>query len=154
MKNDQPNAGFSLVEMLVVLAIISLVGFLGLSRFTGNKKNQSLNSLTRNIQNLAALTSLYAISTGTTASIIVDVSKRAISVGYSQDLIQVPLTFKLNVLTGEELVRQNDIASINFYNDGTSSGGEITIEDDHGSKQTIRVFWLTGVIEIKSGSKT
>jgi general secretion pathway protein H len=153
MKPKDAEDGFSLVEMLVVLAIISLIGFIGFSGFTGNKKTQSLSTIARDIQNLAALTSLHAVSTGTTASLIVDVSNRVVSTEYNQNLIQLPPAFKLNLLTGAELLRQDDTASINFYNDGTSTGGEITIEDSNGSKQTIRIFWLTGAIEITGGPK-
>jgi general secretion pathway protein H len=152
MKPKHAEDGFSLVEMLVVLAIISLIGFIGFSGFTG-KKTQSLNSITRDIQNLAALTSLHAVSTGTTASLIVDVSNRVVSTEYNQYLIQLSPAFKLNLLTGAELLRQDDTASINFYSDGTSTGGEITIEDANGAKQTVRIFWLTGAIEITGGPK-
>jgi general secretion pathway protein H len=152
MKPRHAEDGFSLVEMLVVLAIISLIGIAGFSGFT-SKKTQSLNAITRDIQNLAALTSLHAVSTGTTASLIVDVSNRVVSTEYNQGLIQLPPAFKLNLLTGAELVRQDDTAAINFYNDGTATGGEITVEDSNGSKQTVRIFWLTGTIEIIGGPK-
>jgi general secretion pathway protein H len=152
MKPKHAEDGFSLVEMLVVLAIISLIGIAGFSGFT-SKKTQSLSTITRDIQNLAALTSLHAVSTGTTASLIVDVSNRVVSTEYNQGIIQLPPAFKLSLLTGAELVRQDDTASINFYNDGTSTGGEITIEDSNGSKRTVRIFWLTGTIEIIGGPK-
>lgn len=151
MRSGRSNDGFSLAEMLVVLAMVALVGFVGLNGFGGSRNANSLKTITRKVQSLAALTSLRAISTGNTASLIIDVEKGMISGQQNAEAITLPGSYKLTVLTGAELVRQDGVASIDFYNDGASSGGEITIEDTNGSKQTVRIFWLTGIIEIKAG---
>ncbi len=154
MTRSRSDQGFSLAEMLVVLAIISTVALVGLNSFTGRKNTESVRTVAQKIERLAALTSLHAVSTGTTASMVVDVANRRISSNYSSDPIQLPPAFKVTVLTGAELIQQNSTASINFYNDATSSGGEITVEDGKGAKRTVRIFWLTGTIETLGGDKS
>jgi general secretion pathway protein H len=148
MRGRASDQGFSLAEMLVVLAIISLIGLVGFNGFTRQRNSESLNAVTQKIEHLAALTALRAVSTGTTASVVIDVANGIVSADQSVDPVQVPATFKISVLTGAELVQQNKIASINFYSDGTSTGGQITLEDARGSTGTITILWLTGVIEL------
>jgi general secretion pathway protein H len=147
MRKDEDN-GFSLLEMLVVLAIISLLGLVGFSGFTGNKQTQSLKTITRDVQSLVALTSFNAISARKTQSLLVDISNLRISADQDGRTIQLPRGFKLNLLTGAELIREDNTASIDFYNDGTSSGGELSIIDANGVQQTIRILWLTGAIVV------
>jgi general secretion pathway protein H len=149
MKSAKADKGFSLVEMLVVLAIVSLIGIFGLNGYSAHQNNGSLRVVTQQIQSMAALSSLRAVTNGATVSLEIDVTKKIIYSGQNSPPIIVPGPFKLTVLTGAELIQQDSIALIDFYNDGTSSGGEITIEDGNGAEKTIRILWLTGAIDIK-----
>jgi general secretion pathway protein H len=151
MRNDQAELGFSLAEMLVVLTLVSLIGLVGFNGFKGSRNTDSVRTITQKIQYIAAQTSLRAVSTGDTESLVIDVQEKLISSRANTAVVTLPDAFKLSVLTGMELIRQDGVASINFYNDGTSSGGEITVEDGNGSKQTVRILWLTGAIELKGG---
>jgi general secretion pathway protein H len=147
MTEKSSENGFSLAEMLVVLAIISLVGLVGFNGFIRQRNPDSLKGLTQKIEHLAALTAFRAISTGATQGLVIDVANSSVSAGQSTSVLQVPDSLKLSVLTGAELVRQDKIATINFYSDGTSTGGEITLVDPRGSRGTVTILWLTGSIE-------
>jgi general secretion pathway protein H len=121
------------------------------SRWRRRKARESLNTLSQKITHALAAASLRAISKGETASVKVDVANRRISNGQASNDIIVPETFKIAVLTGAELIRQGHLGVIEFYSDGTSSGGEIVLEEGSSKKRTIRVYWLTGAISVKSG---
>jgi hypothetical protein len=112
---------------------------------------ETLDTLSQKITHAAAAASLRAISKGETASVEVDVASRRISNGKARDDVIVPELFKIAVLTGSELVRQGHLGVIEFYSDGTSSGGEIVIEGGGGKSRSVRVYWLTGAISLTSG---
>jgi hypothetical protein len=46
-------------------------------------------------------------------------------------------------------VERNGVATINFHSDGTSSGGEIRLASAKGEKITLRIFWLTGALQLE-----
>jgi general secretion pathway protein H len=149
MKDGASDQGFSLAEMLVVLAIISMVGFVGYNGFLRKGAADSINTVTKKVQHLAALTAMRAVSSGATQNLVIDLSNGILANEQTATSIQIPATFKLSTLTGAELVRQDKTASINFYSDGTSTGGEIILEDPRGSKGIVTILWLTGSIEMK-----
>jgi general secretion pathway protein H len=148
MTDKHSDSGFSLAEILVVLAIISLVGLVGFDGFIRQKNAERLRSVTQKIEQLAVLTALHAVTTGATQAIIIDVANGTVTDDGGTTTIQVPASLKLSALTGAELVRQNKTASINFYSDGTSSGGNVAVEDQRGSTGTVTILWLTGVIDM------
>ncbi len=148
MNESASDRGFSLAEMLVVLAIISLVGLVGFNGFMRQRTAESLRSVTQKIEHLAALIALRAVTTGATQRLIIDVANGAVSDEQGSTSVKVPASLKLSTLTGAELVRQDKTASINFYGDGTSTGGEIALEDPRGSTGTVTILWLTGSIEM------
>jgi general secretion pathway protein H len=151
MNKPSASDGFSLLEMLVMLAIFSLAAGAAYNGVSRQKSRDTLNTLSQKITHAAAAASLRAISKGETASVAVDVASRRISNGQARDEIIVPELFKIAVLTGSELIGQGHLGVIEFYSDGTSSGGEIVLEEGGGKKRSIRVYWLTGAITVTSG---
>jgi general secretion pathway protein H len=152
VKNSASSDGFSLLEMLVVLAIFSLAAGVAYNGMAWRKPRETLNTLSQKITHASAVASLRAVSKGETASVEIDVAGRRISSGQGGDIF-IPEPFKFAVLTGAELIRQGRLGIIEFYSDGTSSGGEIVLEAGSGNTSSIRVYWLTGAITVKSGVK-
>jgi general secretion pathway protein H len=148
MNRPGTSDGFSLLEMLVALAVLSLAAGIAFNGTPWRKPRETLNTLSQKIVHSAAAASLRAISTGETASLKVNIVSRLVSGGLDGG-IAVPERFKLSLLTGAELVRQGHIGVIEFYSDGTSSGGEIVLEENSGRSSSVRIYWLTGVISVK-----
>ena len=152
MNRLQSTEGFSLLEMLVVLAMISLVAGIVFNGLAWNKPRVNLSVLGQNIIHAAASASLRAVSKGETNRIEVDVINRRITTGSDIDDIIIPASFNIYVRTGAELIEQRSRAAIEFYSDGTSSGGEITVADQKGNRRSVRIYWLTGAITSDNGA--
>lgn len=150
MKTAGATDGFSLLEMLVVLAIFSMAAGVAYNGLSWRKPRETLNTLSQKIAHAAAAASLRAISGGETASLEIDLANRLISSGQGGDIV-VPEPFKISVLTGAELIGQKRAGAVEFYSDGTSSGGEIKLEAGNGATSAVHIYWLTGAITVRSG---
>jgi general secretion pathway protein H len=153
MRKSRSSDGYSLLEMLVVLAIFAMAAGVAYYGVSWRKSRETLDTLSQKITHAAAAASLRAISMGETAGIEVDVTSRRLSSGQGSDII-VPQPFKISILTGAGLIRQDRLGIIEFYSDGTSSGGEIVLEEGSGKTSSIRVYWLTGAITVKNGVRS
>ena len=140
--------GFSLLEMLVVLAVVSLAAGVAYNAIYLRKPRETLNTLSQKITHSAAAASLRAVSRGEMESVKVDLASRLISNGQGDDIV-IPDQFKISLLTGAKLIRQDLLGFIEFYSDGTSSGGEIVLVENSGTSSSIRIYWLTGAISVK-----
>jgi general secretion pathway protein H len=152
MKTGRATDGFTLLEMLVVLAIFSMAAGVAYNGLSWRKPHESLNTLSQKIAHAAAAASLRAISGGETARLEIDLAKRIVSGGQGTG-IAVPEPFKISVLTGADPIEQKRAGAVEFYSDGTSSGGEIKLEENGGKTSSIRIYWLTGAIAVKSGAR-
>ena len=153
MRAAHATDGYSLVEMLAMLALISLVGGILFVGKPWAKRPETLDAISRNIEHLARGVSLAAVSRGEMAAIKVDIARRKVFGDRTAQEIVIPAAYKLSVLTGSELVQQGSLGKIEFYSDGTSSGGEIKLEDAAGNSRALRINWLTGAIMVAIGSK-
>lgn len=151
MNRRGATEGFSLVEMLVVLAILSLTAAAIYAGSNWRQPRETLGTLSQKIAHAAATASLRALSKGETARIEVNFASRVVSGGQASREIIVPERFKISVLTGAGLIEQAQAGAIEFYSDGTSSGGEIALQAGDGSASTVRIFWLTGAVTISRG---
>jgi general secretion pathway protein H len=148
MSRPGSSDGFSLLEMLVALAIISLAAGVAYSGTSWRGSRETLITLSQKIAHAAAEATLRAISKGETTNVEVDVVKRLLSNGQDGGIV-IPEPFKISVVTGASLIRQDRLGRIEFYADGTSSGGEIVLEEKSGKVKTIRISWLTGAITVQ-----
>ena len=150
MSKPSASDGFSLLEMLVALAIFSLAAGVAYNGASWRKSRETLDTLSQKIAHAAATASLRAISKGETARLEIDVAGRLVSSGEGPG-IAVPEPFEIAVLTGAGLIKQRRLGGIEFYSDGTSSGGEIMLGEKSGRTSAVRIYWLTGAITVKSG---
>ena len=150
MSKPGATEGFSLLEMLVVLVIFSLAAGAAYNGMSWRQPHESLNTVSQKITHIVAAASLRAVSKGETARVEVNVASRIVSGGQAGDVV-VPEPFKVSLLTGAGLISQDRLGLIEFYSDGTSSGGEIVLEEKSGRTRSVRIFWLTGAISVNGG---
>lgn len=143
----QCNRGFTLLEMLIVLAIIGLVSSISLS--LARPRTGVLETKAAAFQIAAYLRSARARAIGRNSETIfsIDVGSRT----YWSDGIgksgRLPENIHVKVISAKSEQREERISRIRFFPDGRSTGGEIRLR--HGTQGfSISTDWLTGATKI------
>jgi general secretion pathway protein H len=138
--------GFTLVELLAVLAIISLA----VAAFTLNGRSGTDTAKFRAllVNTAAAITDtrIRAMKGAVEEDFIIDAKARVLGAG--EQRIPLPEGVELSAtvaLTGRQ---NNGTAVIRFFPEGTSTGGTLAFKH-HGKTFEIRVNWLTGNVAIQ-----
>jgi general secretion pathway protein H len=145
--NDGAERGFTLLEMVCVLAIIALLAAVLLPIVPRETSRSRLQAYALQIATLLKADRVAAISRRTGVATLVDAGARAIHSGASSDSIRIPDDVRFDALLPQTCQRQAALSTISFFANGTSCGGTIALTRfDAGFE--IRVNWLTGRIEI------
>lgn len=141
------NAGFSMVELLIVLAIIGLLASLAvpaLLRFGGS---QSVEQSSDVVRGKLAEARNRAIATGRLQFVRLDFGNRTLT-GAKGEIVTLSPSLNYRLVTAQELA-QVDTGSITFNPNGGSSGGSVMISGSDGTPNLkIAVHWLTGTITV------
>lgn len=136
------DAGYTLIEMLVVLAIIALVSAVVLPSLTRPSENLRLQTAAREIVGALRLTRTTAIARNTAMVMEIDVEQRTFqSPAVSLRKFASDVTAQLKIAEPERTTKST--GGFRFFPDGSSTGGDLVLAL-HGKQTTICVHWLTG----------
>jgi general secretion pathway protein H len=131
--------GFTLLEMLVVVAILAVVGTVVLSRGPAHSARQEVRSATSILSGALRFARSQAIATDRPVAFVLDPATHAWRVG---DALPQRLMGSLAIATAA--------TSIVFTPQGGSSGGRIAVSS--GSIHAVLgVDWLTGRVSVGDG---
>jgi general secretion pathway protein H len=138
--------GYSLLEMVVVLAVISLL--LGALQWTRFGDNQALTLRAEADQLVGALRQVrsLALSQGAEKVLSVDVANKT----WQSDggaVHKLPDDLDIVLSSGAELTSSRTIGVFAFYPRGGSSGGAVDLRGGPDAL-SIRIDWLTGRVQI------
>lgn len=138
------DGGFSLAEMLLVLAIIALVAALAGARFNRTATGENASSIAARIANVALRARAVAIGSSRNTSVTFDTTGGMVRYPLDAIALTLPERMRMSLLVGVELIAADGQARLEFFPDGGSSGARVTIE---GPADTARVEipWLTGI---------
>lgn len=142
-----PAAGFSLIEMLVVLAIVSAVAGIAAVSIQKVKSGKSPYTYAADIAGRMTAQRYRAMNTGHIQTSQIDLEGKTIFATGQSGRITIPKTWDLSVTFGLGLAESGNVPKIMFLPDGTSSGAEITLRNQRGEAAYVRVNWLTGLTE-------
>lgn len=139
-------SGFSLVELLVALAIVGLVMAAAVPASARFYDSLQRREAIRETRNLFLVARERALSSGRVQDVMVKPNERRIWLGDKE--IILPEGQVLTVHGAAELNRAR-VGVIRFYPDGSSSGGGVDIAASNGGNTRISVDWLIGRVEIQ-----
>jgi general secretion pathway protein H len=135
--------GFTLVELLVAFAIMGFA--MALVPLAYSKLSQSIEyrASVRAFMAEVSDARLKAMTTGQSAAIRINLQDKAFGVDNRFDQ-KWPKSYEIQAKVAEQEVMANQIASIRFYPDGSSTGGTVTVFRTPDIGLRFRIDWLTG----------
>jgi len=136
------RGGFTLLEMLAVLALISLLAGLSTQLVRPAAPRLRLEAAARGLCAALRATRARAISTNEEATLVLDLQRKTYSSpSVRETSFPAEARVQASVANGQRDFREN--ASLMFYPSGGSTGADITLEIG-GNRATIQVNWLSG----------
>lgn len=137
------SAGFSLLEMLVVLAILGALFAVALPQFRRSGSVTTSNLASQIVED-ARFARLVAIKKGSETILSIDTAKRVVRSDTGREDIVIPTSISLTATVGRNIGTTVSKGDIRFFADGSSSGGEIRLRYDAEKEIRIKINWLTG----------
>jgi general secretion pathway protein H len=139
-------AGFTLVEMLVVIAIVGLMTTLILSHGWQAGPAVHARAAAQDIANALREARSEAIARNRSVFFTLDIASHAYQWG-SNPPQGLPNDLQLALLTSQDQIATDTAGRIHFDPDGGSSGGRVTITGG-GQVWFVGIDWLIGHVEI------
>ena len=142
--------GFTLLELMVALAIGALLVGLGAPAAVRMYATMEYRDAVRGLQSAAAAARLRALNSGAAVDLMLEPDahryavQRAGTTFKRDEADEVGSDLALEVRSARQLTTEDGVAVIRFYADGSSSGGSITVARPGGSGVRLRVDWLLG----------
>jgi general secretion pathway protein H len=138
------SGGFTLVEVLIALAIIALLAA-ALSPMLLPSPARTLNNAAGELVVALRESRRQAQSSRQPRHLLIDTASKRFAIEASNDWRALPEHSTAEVTTAQSLIARDDLAAIAFFPDGSSSGGRIRLGLE-GHAAQIDVEWLTGRI--------
>jgi general secretion pathway protein H len=141
--------GFTLIEMLVVLAIIAAVSLLAAAAVTNGFTGARLRSDAKEIAAQLRYTRAQAISTGRTQRFLIDPVAHTWRAPNTRDG-EVAAQFGIAFFGAREVQPTRGVGAIVFFPDGASTGGRVQLSAKNAA-WNVDVAWLTGEVKLARG---
>ncbi|MCH8917439.1 MAG: GspH/FimT family pseudopilin [Proteobacteria bacterium] len=139
--------GFTLLELLVVLAIVALMTAIAAPRFAAALPGAELDSGARKLAAGLREARSMAVSTNRAVPFTLRGGANLYTIGRGGESRQLPGKLAITLVTGSREIIGANQGSIRFFPDGSSTGGRIELKGA-GGKRSIEVDWLTGRIRL------
>lgn len=141
------TGGFSLIEIIVVLAVLSLAMIISLPRTGAERHDRDLAAFSIDLAARLRSMRAEAIRRNDTLSFTLDAESHSIKLSHELDVRPLPKSLSVEVTAARELASSTRQAAVAFFSDGSSSGGTIHIVQG-SSRRLIKINWLTGAVTI------
>ena len=138
------SSGFTIIELIVVLIIVLLGMTVVGANFSKVSPALQLKTVGGEVISALRLARTQAVSTQQAVSVRFNLYENTYQV-QGQQTLKLPEDLTLSLVILRKNYAGNEIASIIFYQDGSSSGAQVLLELANHKKQ-IEVNWLTGKI--------
>jgi general secretion pathway protein H len=136
------SAGYSLLEMLVVMAILALVATIALPQLAKPSNSLRLKAAARDLHSALRLTRSAAIARSSDLVLVIDADKRTFeSAVVPQKSFPADIETQLKVAEPERVTSSR--GGFRFFADGSSTGGDLVLRLGNNTVR-ICINWLTG----------
>lgn len=143
ISRSEPHAGFTLIEMIVVLTILGLMTALIVSNRTGVSPAVQARAAAQAISGALRSARSEAVMSNRSVAFALDLAGRSYQWGQTPRQ-PLPAELRLSLLTSRELLAAaGESGVIRFDPDGGSTGGRVTIEGG-GVVWWVGIDWLSG----------
>lgn len=139
--------GVTLLELLIVLAIMAIVAGFMIPMFGGPISTSELRSAARELAAGLRLAQSEAVSQRRQTFLVLDVAGKRFKVDNDPHEHKLPSKVELKLFTAQNDLVSDSVGSIRFFPDGGSNGGRITVASGD-RKFDVDIDWLTGRVAI------
>ena len=141
------SRGVTLLELLIVLAIMAIVAAVAIPMFGGPVSTSQLRQAAREIAAGLRLAQSEAVSQRRQTFLVLDVAGKRFKVDNDPHEHKLPSKIELKLFTAQNDLVNESVGSIRFFPDGGSNGGRITVAAGE-RKFDVDIDWLTGRVAI------
>lgn len=146
MRTRKTDAGFSLLEMLLVMALVAAASLLAVAAFGGGMQGMKLRAGVKEVAAQMRFARAVAISSGQPQDVVIDPQARRWQ-GAKGRSGSLPDGGEI-VFTGAREVQPEDgKGAIRFFPDGAATGGRVRMLANGGGWD-VDVGWLTGEVRV------
>jgi general secretion pathway protein H len=140
------NAGFTLLELMIVLSIMVLgFGAVAVNMSAGND-SMALKAAARDLASGLRYVRSQSMLTHLPTTLDFNLAENRYSLTNQTKTYEIPETIDVTISTAKDDLHDG-IAQLRFFPDGSSIGGRITLEKNNLS-QEININWLTGHVTL------
>jgi general secretion pathway protein H len=153
MPQSDAESGFTLIEIVCVLAIIGLLAALVLPAIPHATSQARLAGYAVEVAALLKGDRNAAIRNHAQIATSLDAERRIVISGSTASVVEIPADVTFEALLAQRCGDRRVGATIEFFPSGASCGGVIAIARQ-GVGYQIRVNWLTGGVEVVATGKS
>jgi len=153
MPQTDARAGFTLIEVVCVLAIVALLAALVLPAIPRATSQERLAGYAVEVAALLKGDRNAAIRRRAQVATSLDSERRIVISGSNASVVEIPADVTFEALLAQRCGDRRVGATIDFFPSGSSCGGVIAIARQ-GVGYQIRVNWLTGGVEVVPTGKS
>lgn len=138
--------GMTLLELLVVLAIVSLALIVVAPNLSGSSDRASLERTARQIASNLRHTRATSIRRNESLAFTLNLAEKSFTAGAGTSETSYPNDIEIRAVVARGETLDDAKPAIRFWPDGSSTGGEIELSRN-GRTFQVQVDWLTGSVD-------
>jgi general secretion pathway protein H len=142
--------GFTLLEIILVMAIIALASVLAAAAMGGGFRGMQLSASAKQIASNLRFTRAQAIATGQPQRFVIDPHAHTWQAPKSHHG-EIPAKLAVAFIGAREVQPHPGEGAIAFFPDGASTGGRVRLSSGN-AQWTVDVAWLTGQVRVTHGN--
>lgn len=142
------SRGYTLMEVLVVLAIIGLV-LAAIPLMAGDRRpGAEMRAAAIEVASALRQTRGRAVARFKSETFVLDIEGHAYQVGAAGPKKALPEDLSLSLYTARSELQDESTGRIRFFPDGSATGGRVTLA--RGNRHyVVAVDWLTGLVSVE-----